>query len=189
MESKKGFKFSEIIQTVLLGMLIHRKILDFFGRFWDISLFMMMSWWRHHRDPAGNCYSEAPTDLASRHLNHHTARRLSPTYWKAEIQGWTDEIFTKIGNFYKILVRSTFVFKYFWIFHKERTKLTLTYGKISKPESNGEYSCRSGESSPVSKRSFLTTSLKIKLGNSFDFRKKSLRLPHLAKTKWYQMKN
>ena len=78
--------------------------------------------------------------------------------------------FSKNWKFRKILVRSTFVFKYFEIFYKERIKLTLTYGKISKPVSNGGYSRRSDKSSPVPKWSFLTTSLKIKLGNSFDFR-------------------
>ena len=80
--------------------------------------------------------------------------------------------FSKKWVIRKILVRSTFVFKYFKIFYKERTKLTLTYGKISKPVSNGVDSRRSGKSSPVTKWSFLTTSLKIKLGNSFDFRLK-----------------
>ena len=88
--------------------------------------------------------------------------------WNSKSWNWRK--FHKNWKFRKILVKSTFVFKYFKIFYKERIKLTLTYGKISKPVSNGGYSRRSGKSSPVPKWSFLTTSLKIKLGNSFDFR-------------------
>ena len=95
--------FSEEIQAVLIGMLMNGKIhRDFFGRFWFVSLFKMTSWWRHHWDPAGDCYSEAPTDLASTYLNRRIAQRLSPTYWKAEIQkAETDGIFIKIRNFVK----------------------------------------------------------------------------------------
>lgn len=95
--------FSEIIQAVLIGMLMNGKIHgDFFGRYWFVSFFTMTSWWRHHRDPAEDCYSEAPTDLASAYLNRRTAQRLSPTYWKAEIRkAETDGIFKKMGNFVK----------------------------------------------------------------------------------------
>ena len=145
-------------------MLLDGKIIDFFGRFWVFILFITTSWWSHHPDPAADCYSEAPTDLASSYLIRHIDRRLNPTYWKAEIQEWRD---FQNPNFIKFFIRSTFVFKYFKIFYKERIKITLTYGKISKPVSNG--SCWSGKSSPVPKWSFLTTSLKTKLGNSFDF--------------------
>ena len=107
--------------------------------------------------------------------------------WNSKSWNWRN--FQKIGNFVKFWSDPPLFSNILKFFYKERIKLTLTYGKISKPVSNGGYSRRSGKSSPVPKWSFLTTSLKIKWGNSFDFRLKIFqRLSHLTKTKWNKIK-